>query len=689
MKLSAAIMLSVLTIPAYAQSMLEALNTYQKDIQPKVKESDNSQTNVKVEPVIKTKTNGECKEESQRSLPLAYITSLIMEKDGKLDILHDARNGKLSIKSPEMISNCNSMIEWVPNAKVVDGRKIYSIEAKIKEGEECKDGECSYSVAKVENGEFKAFEKIKLKSNMKGFEQCLQASGVIKDGKVVSTAIYPAEISEKFDGYKESGDLLFLSNGPSSKLVKAKYDKFVEIDGCDHYEKISPEGVALLSLEEAETNRIMAEKEQIKDCGEYSKIADFIEKYQGYADDLNSVRDALIIEAVKKAAKAITEGKYTEDDLKTLADFEKYIVQPRVDLSVQLYEQAQELEGSEQKAVLDEMKKIQGELAAFNQPPFISAAIVQKLEADGRFEDAEKANGIKALIVGHARIGATVNSVVLTPEVAKMNTLQMKDAYAAELVGKKEKYEIRTGQTSGQAQYYAHLSSRMRQNIMTRTQNFTQEINSEYARIQPGGHCYRPYRNAQRCIKDSMERIQELQAQLQHFNKVDAERAVEYEAKAKEYGALELEGRRYIAQQNGETLPNETVVQTDNTMPTQRDEGYTFQYQGYDQNNQQQQYQQQYNPNQQQQFQQQYNPYQQQNGFSGQFNAGANFGMNNQYGYNQGMSQYPQTNGYSFNYQGGMGQQQQYNPYQQYQQQGYWGQPYQAYGNYNMYGGYR
>jgi hypothetical protein len=109
-----------------------------------------------------------------------------------------------------------------------------------------------------------------------------------------------------------------------------------------------------------------------------------------------------------------------------------------------------------------------------------------------------------------------------------------------------------------------------------------------------------------------MERIQELQAQMQHFNQVDAQRANEYETKAKEYSKLEKEGRDYVAVQNGDPVPQNNVP-VDYTKPTPRaEDGYTFNYQGYGQQQSQQ-----YQPQQQQQgYQQNGNPYQQQGMFN-------------------------------------------------------------------------
>jgi hypothetical protein len=224
----------------------------------------------------------------------------------------------------------------------------------------------------------------------------------------------------------------------------------------------------------------------------------------------------------------------------------------------------------------------------------------------------------------------------------------------------------------------------MRENIQIRNQNFTQEIQSEYARVQqPNGYCYRYFRNTQKCIQDTVERVQELQALLQHYTKVDAERAAEYDEKAKEYAKLEAEGRRYIAAQSGEasedeeeSAPTEDEAPADTTRPTPRasNGNYTFEYPG---NGAQAPAAQNGNMNQAQGYQQPWLGQQ-------------SYAMPGQYGQNQ-MAQ----SGYSFNWNAGMGAGsqnqmgmygQQPNPYQYNQQQGYWQQPYQAYGMYSMYG---
>lgn len=729
------LMLSLMTLPAYAQSILSTLNSHQDSLKtPETNSaggsgsggSSNSSTGPDVKPSTETisSSSAKCEEADQTSLPLAYVTSLIQQKNAALDITHDPRSGSLTISSENMIGNCSSMLEWKLKQPEVMGKKSYAVEVNIKQGQECAADGCSYKVTKVENGEFKAHEVMKFKPTLKGFEECLQKSGVVVAGKVVASAIYPAPVKEKFSGLDHSGPLLFLSHGPSSPIVKAKYGKFEHIVGCDHYEAAHPQVKSLLTLADAEKERLDAEAAKLKECkvDEYGKLADFIEKYENYSSELGDIRDRLILEAAKKSALAIAEGKYTEDDLKVLADFERYMVNPKVEHAKFLYDEMIELEGDAKKAKQEELKAVLAQIAALNVKPYFTGLHTQKLIADGRFEEAEKLNSFKLVLENHQRLGAKQDNVVITPGVAAQRIAAAKATFAQSIVREKERYEIRTGQSSGKAQYNANLAARMRSNIQVRTQNYTAEIQLEYERIQqPNGYCYKYWRNAQKCIQETAERIQELQALALHYNKIDAERALEYDALAKDYGDLEAQGRRYIAAQNGEEVPADVPVVAepqDTTVPGARPQDpqgnqpgvYSFNFQGGGQQQQpgQMPYQQQaqYTP---QQYQYPTSPYQNQNNFQQQSPYGYQqqqqnpwmgqqaYGMQGQ----MGMGYQQQQGSYNFNYAGGgmqnqmgyqqqqpYGYQQQQSPYGYQQQQGagYWNQPNQAYGQYSVYG---
>lgn len=728
------LMLSLMTLPVYAQSMLSTLSSHQDGLKNPETNSNNgsgsgSSSNTNTGPDVKPSTetisssSAKCEEADQTSLPLAYVTSLIQQKNAALDITHDPRAGTLTIAAEDMIGNCSSMLEWKLKQPEVLGKKSYAVEVKIKSSGECSDAGCTYKVTKVENGEFKAHEDMTFKPTLKGFEECLQKSGVVVGGKVVPGAIYPQPVKEKFSGLEHSGQLLFLSHGPSSPIVKAKYGKFEHINACDHYELAHPQVKSLLTLADAEKERLDAEAAKLRECkvDEYGKLAEFIEKYENYSAELGDIRDRLILEATKKAAAAIEAGSTKDEDVKVIADFERYVVNPKIELARALYDEMLELEGDAKKAKQEELKAVLAQITALKAKPYFTGLHTQKLIQAGMFEDAERLNNAILLLESHQRLGAKQDNVVITPGLASQKVAAGKVAFTQLIEKERERYEIRTGQSSGKAQYYTNLAARMRNNIQVRTQNFTAEIQAEYERVQqPNGYCYKYWRNAQKCIQDTAERIQELQALAQHYNKIDAERALEYDAQAKDYGDLEAQGRRYIATQNGEEVPADVPVVAqpqDTTVPTARPQDtqgsqqgvYTFNFQG----GQQQQPGQQGAPQYQQQaqyapqgYQYPTTPYQQNNMFQQQQSPWMQqqqpwmgqqaYGMQGQMGMG-----YQQQGAYNFNYAGGgmqnqmgyqqqqpYGYQQQQSPYGYQQQQGagYWGQPNQAYNQYSVYG---
>lgn len=715
--------LLVLLLPAFplhAQSLLDGFSAYQNTLTSSSSSSGGGTT--ATTEVTADDTGGSsssskvCSTNDQSSLPLKYVTSLIMEKNGALDIAHDPRTGEVTIQVPRMIGNCSRMIDWKVKKPTIQGQQAYAIEAVIKKPEGCSSATCDYQYAKVTNGEFQSWETKSFAPTLKGFEECLKVSGVVElkmeNGKQVPkvnpAAIFPAQVKEKRSGIDKSGKLFFLSSGNTSMTTGPKYSgSFDYIDGCDHYEQAHPQRKAFLTLADEEKERLDAEAAKLKECkvDEYSKLADFIEKYENYADELGSVRDRLILEAAKKSAKAIAEGKYTDDDLKVLADFEKYVVQPKVDLAVALYEESLDMEGEPKKAKQAQLAAVLSEISALGKAPYFEHAHKVKLVNDGKFDEAEKVNSLLLTIGHHSRLGSKVENVVITPGVASDRILAGKESFAAELVTEKERYEYRTGQSTGKAQYYSQLATQMNNNIQTRTQNFNAEIQLEAQRIQqPNGFCYKYWRNTQRCIQDSLERIKELQALLAHYNKVDQERAAEYSGKAQEWGQLEEQGRRFLAGDTSSaptTTSPTTASTTAPTSPTPRtDNGvYTFDF-----NQPQGPQQAQFTP---QQHQYPINPYQNQNMFQqpspyGYYQPGqmgqSNFGY--QGGFQQSGYGYQPQGAYNFGWGGGMPQQQyggygQFGGYQQPQyagggyggQQGYYGNPYQAYSSgYSVYG---
>jgi hypothetical protein len=705
------LMLSLMTFPLYAQSMLSTLNQHQSNLSNSASgsasggSSSTGRTTADVKPSSESISSSSlsCEEDDQTSIPLNYLTALIQKQNGTLDIVHNPRSGTLSITSPDMIGNCSSMLEWKLKKPEIEGSKAYAVEVKIKSGENCTPEGCTYKVAKVEKGEFQKNEDIVLKPTLKGFEECLKKSGVIVDNKVVPGAIYSTPVSEKFSGLDYSGKLLFLSHGKATTQIKAKYGKFDYVSGCDHYEAVHPSVKNVLNFADAERQRLDAEAAKLKECKDYSPIGDFLERNQEYLAQLGDIHDKLLLEAAKKTAACIlsTKEKCSDDELKVLEAFDRYLVAPKVELARSLYREMVELEGDAKKAKQAELKKVLAELSKLNQKPYFTTAHINKLLDEGKFAEAETMNNFQLNIENHRSLGSKQNNIDITPAVASQRISSSRTQFKQTVENEKERYEYKTGQVSGKAKEYAQLAQRIRKNMQTNIENAKARIAEQYAMtVPPNGHCTK-YWALPSCASNALAEATRIQNVLTHINKVDEQRALEYEAKAKAYGELEKQGRRYIANQNGEEFSEQDAKQmlAENTAvdPRSNQEGvYTFdmnngnqQPQQAQQLQQQQMYQQQAQmtpmqyqssifANQGQSFFQQQTPFsfpQQQQNFLGQ----QTYPYQNQYSMGMGFTgqgYQQQPGGYSFNM-GGMPNQQPQYGYQQ-PQQGYLQQPYQG-----------
>lgn len=725
--------LSFSAISAFAQdSVWDALDKRQKDLKEVVvKPGTTVIPEADKKEAIPGSKKAVCQGDKQESLPLSFVSRLFQEAPAKINIAHDPSRGTLKLTTGGMVDNCSPLIKWNLE-KVASGDKVsYLVEAKFQKGQNCKVEagveKCEYTFTEKVGIESKD-KKIFVEPNHRGLEACLKETGVMSANGINENAIVATKNIEEFSGVKESGDLIFVSTGKPLSNMKPKYStEYLKEEGCTKYENIADKAIRLVSAEEeAAVAREAEAAKLIKDCtvNDYYKLTEFIDKYEAYESDMVKVRNNLISEAAVKAAKNISEGKYTEEDLKIIADFERYIVDPKIDIARDIYGQMSELEGDAKKAKQEELKLALAEITKLNSAPYFTAANVEKLIKDGKFDEAEQINSMKLMLQHHSKLGSTVNKVLQTPELAMVQVARSKMEFQAALSTQKEEYAIRTGQESGYYDAYAKLSERITSDMQTVRDNVNKNIQIEIACMtnsqqakqicnQAGGKfCYAGYfRNANKCIQQGQEEIQYLQEWGKHTLEALAKKSKEAQEKAEHYKKLEDEGSRYVASQNGEEAPATTTEVTDPLAPPRRpttaDAGSnTFDFnvpqgQGGDQQAQQMYMQQMMMQ------QQQYNPWAQYSGQSQQFPMAnnnfmgqGNFQWNSGYNMN-GMSGMGMMgmNGMagSFNYNSGVqGMQQPYGQYGQQgmygqygmgmQQQGYWNQPYQAYGNYNMYG---
>lgn len=591
MKKTTLLVLAMLASQAHAQDILQTLlgsSPTKKAL------TSGTATNAVPEEVgatsTKTTVSGKtCQDlniDDQKSLPLKVVKSLIQSEPQQLTIVHDPKTGILKVTSPDMIGNCNSMIEWKVNQAQVEGENTYLVEARIKHGTDCKNKKCDYKVTKVKNSYDMSHENLPYEPNLNGFKQCLKESGAFnpKGDGLDKNGIYYAPINERISDVKETGKVLFVSEGPVSSLIGPVYgDKFKIVSDCKYYEEVGPTPQLVLSEADETKRQLRAQADELEKCTveEYHNVADFLSKNSEFEAQLKDVRDRLIKEATQKSAAAILEGKSTDEDMRVLADFEKYIIEPKKQQALALYAELEDLKpGVEREAKLKELRQVLKELAAYANKPYLEAAHMEKLLADGMFDQAEKVFNARLNVVEHLKLGATLDGKFVTAEAVETSISEQQEKFSDDLEDVKHKYEIRTGQVSGYAKAFTDKANAARRHKAIMMQNHMEAIADEQKRMQPGGYCTAYFRNYQKCAAQSAEEIQRIQfimgKKAEKFDKL----AIEYDQKAAEYAKLEKDGKDYLANRGVAVASGEeSSSEEDDLKAPKRDESsYTFDY---------------------------------------------------------------------------------------------------------------
>ena len=499
-----------------------------------------------------------CDEPRQTSLPLSSLLDLVLDADPKITVDHDPRGGVLTVSGPEMIGNCNAMIEPKLKGKEISGRMTYAIEFAFKQGEECtfvKDAagadttvikDCKYKIKKKVGDEITNLEP-SFEPSLTGFRKCLTDSGVIKaDGKINADGIYPEGINFPFGNVKDSGDVVFMSHGQSSVTERAAYGSFLMNDGCDYFEKISANGVRVYSAEETDNLSLQAQADSLRSCplDQLTQLSDFIERNPAF-NDLVAHRESLLLDAAKASARKFAAGSPSDEDFAVLDSFNKYILQPKIEEMKALYAEIQSLQsGPDKTAKQTRLNALKAELASFNQRPYFESAQVDKLMAEGNFDAAEKLYGIRVSMAVFAKLGQKVNNVDITAESAESQISQIRVQFSNNIVTEKEKFEIRTGQSSGQTVAMAEAALTIRQAIQQLAQERQELIQEAQQR------CSQYWVNRQNCMADLQDDLADIQEEAVALQ---AE-ATEIDGKVRSYAELEAKGCVAAAQQNGERV---------------------------------------------------------------------------------------------------------------------------------------
>lgn len=545
-----------------AQGLLEGLLSSQTDPAPRSGGSSGSGTPVTNQPapipsVSSTASSQNCPSSGQVTVPLQFIQAMQRTRGASLQVSHDVAVNRMQIKGGDFLSNCNGMLEWGLRNPTTQFPQ-YVVELKIKS---CGSATCPYSVMEKDASGSSVEKQITVAPSFEGFKQCLKETGVMSEsGSVNANKMVIRDLDISFDRVSQSAPVWFGSHLPEAKAVYRKQGE----SGCYHYEDIRQGGVNIYSQEDSDRMRLDEQAQLICQSGNYRHISDFIDRYGQYSGTLSAIRDELILKDYRALAEKIRKNEDIQTaDFSIIADFQRYVVDPLTNQIASVHEEIGRLPAGSQErrrkeAQLQDMMK---RLASFKASPYIAQADVDKLMAKGLFDEAASVNTIHLTAQHFGRLGVSERGVAITPRVARNRIQEGISQFNATLVDRKHEYEVKTGRVTGESDYYYDLAAQHRRNIQIRTTNYQTEITTEAQRIQPPqGYCYRYFRNTQKCVNDSMLRINELREQLRLSNQADAAIAEELLAKSRRYEEWETEGRRYVASQSGEEAPKEEVA---------------------------------------------------------------------------------------------------------------------------------
>ena len=392
--------LLLLPLQAFAQKLLlnalyesqEKINT--SNIDP-VFEKDKNKAGTE-----KMNTSVSCTSDMQTSLPLRVVLGLLRGKGATLEPSYNANTNQMSIYGGPMIGNCNSMLEY--HWGNPENGVPYTFEVRVKMPTGCTSDKCKYTVQTMKDEKVVDLdEEIEVAPTMEGFVECLEKTGVYKNGAINKDNIVTTEFNVEKNGVNKSGEVWFASRGPAavnsdggvfSKKNKKNNNK------CYFYEDIQKDGYVVYTKEDIKTKNLMDEVANLCNSKNYAEIYGNLSNYQNFSStyrDLEKVMQKQLLEEVAKAKKkfkkAVEKGDLSELDTdyyaKLFKDFNELIVQKQLDedshnnasdennmdLLVNLYSAWENAEDEDEKTRLEKkIRDVQKKLNKYMEEPYFT-----------------------------------------------------------------------------------------------------------------------------------------------------------------------------------------------------------------------------------------------------------------------------------------------------------------------------
>lgn len=319
------------------------------DIETATTNTGNSEANsAEVTPSTSTGFQGVCTRKDQTSIPQKVFLRLFKGKPKSLNFNRKVQAGTLTLSAPEMVYNCNSMLE--KNFSKPKGGMPYTFEVGVKMPKrtgtcaEAADGKtkCEYEVQLMgDDGQPKdKLDKMSFEPNYYGFLDCLEKTGITANGKWNEDKIVYEDFNQTERSVNQSGKLVYYCKGYECKndlsLNRQKKTLYAErANKCQHFEDIIDGGYEILSKSQVSLNNKTNEFQMLCKSKDYRRIDRLLPSYKGFGamyKILEQIRDKKIIDAVKvlhKKFKGDNYSKFNPAKVKDLLkDFNELIIEP-------------------------------------------------------------------------------------------------------------------------------------------------------------------------------------------------------------------------------------------------------------------------------------------------------------------------------------------------------------------------
>jgi hypothetical protein len=498
-----------------------------------------------------------CEKKDQTFVP--YEEFLYLVQGHEVKVSHSPTSGELKINGDKMIGNCNSMLD--PDYTEAKNGRPHLFHVAIAKPSSCagKD-KCSYKVSFANDEDLpgiKSEEKtMEFEPTFFGFQECLKASGVYKDGVIQEDKITPVPFELKKNGVYDDGELAFYSKGPYSQQLGAVYGE-VEASGgsCDFFEKVSESGFRVLSQETVKANDQKALFDKICGQGDYKLIEeylpDFAEAEQMYFL-LKEVRNIYLMEEMAELHSLLANNPKDFSNLDAgkykgvIEDYYNKIVQPLKGKIARLRSDLNGASKKKRKSIQADIDFYVDKLISYTQKPYLTKddfksmkLFVKKaqLDNDDWVDAAGALYSANNSIYHYSRFKS--DSKLDDISLSSTNKLVKDDiSRQKELLGKLS--DIAKDPNKSYAREYDSAAQNIIRSQQANIQDFYAFEQEEKQYIQ--SYCMDPRKywlNRQRCVQNVQVGIEDSRYATQQFNNGLNHEVARYQQLSSEWGQVE------------------------------------------------------------------------------------------------------------------------------------------------------